>query len=197
MPAFSVYVDNNLVVTVNCEKLDVMSVRVSGTRVEAEFASLGVSGGAYPDAGESTSLTWVDEIPLEPGQNVRVLFLEAGASSQPGKTIEELFPDEELEKDFDFTPTEQVFEELKAKEKLRGGWSFEYYSPESNKIEARTAPEEHGFGFTVLWNSHRPSRASISLHSYTIESLQRREPGNDHAREHLQFGQSVAIRVGA
>lgn len=197
MPALSVFVDNDPLVTVNCDGFDVMSVRVSGTRVEDEFASLGVSGGAYPDEGKSTSLTWVSEIPLKPGQSVRVLFLETGASSQPGKTIEELFPDEEPGEDFDFTPTEQMFEELKAKAKLRSGWSFEYHSPEEKRTAAKTEPLEYGFGFTVLWNSHRPSRASVSLNSYTIESMQQRKPGNDHAREHLLFGQSVSIRVGA
>jgi hypothetical protein len=197
MPALSVFIDEELVVTVNCDKFDVMSVRVSGTRAEEEFASLVVSGGAYPEAGESTSLTWVNEVPLEPGQTVRVQFLENAASTAPGKTIEELFPGEEPSEEFDFTPTEQMFEELRAKPKQRNGWSFEYQSPEGQRAVANTTPEEHGFGFTVLWNSHRPSRASVSLHSYTIDSLQRREPGNDHAREYLQFSQSVAIRVGA
>lgn len=197
MPAFSVYVDNILVVTVNCEKLDVFSVRVSGTRVEEEFASLGVSGGAYPEGGESTNLTWVNEVPLEPGQSVRVLFAESGTTSAQGKTIEELFPEADPEESFDFTPTKEMFEELKAKSKQRVGYSFEYCSPEGKTVKVSTTQGEHGFSFTVLWNSQRQSRARVALNSYTVESLQQHEPGTYHVQEHFQFGQAVAIIVGA
>ncbi len=44
MPALSENADERLVVTVNCDNLDAMSVRVSGTRAEEELASLGGSG---------------------------------------------------------------------------------------------------------------------------------------------------------
>lgn len=197
MPALAVFIDGAPLVTVCCDGYDVVSVRLSGTRVERELATLDVSGGSYPDGGESIHLIWVSERPLEIGQRVSVAFLDVGATTERGKTIEELFPNDGPCESMDFTPTERMFEELRAKPALRNGYSFEYQPAAGGVYVGRTEPEEHGFGFTVLWNSHRPERASVSLNSYTIDSIQQRTPGHDHAREHIKFGQSVSVRIGA
>lgn len=94
MPALEISVGGVTVVTVNTDGLDVLGINVGGTQVDEELASLNVSGGSYPEGGQPLSLTWVASIPLWAGQKVSVVFLAQGLSTQPGKTIEELFPDE-------------------------------------------------------------------------------------------------------
>ena len=56
-------------------------------------------------------------------------------------------------------------------------------------------PDEHGFGFHVLWQSGRPDRARASLHTYTIGYLEQDEPGNDHVSELLKPGDAIAVKV--
>jgi hypothetical protein len=197
MPSLTVSLDGNVLATVCCNGYDVVSARVSGTRVEEEFAAVGVTGGRYPDDGASTYLTWVNEIALQLGQSITVGLLDGGATSHPGKTIEELFPYEERTSPVDFKPTQEMFEELRAKPNLRGNYVFQYHSTSGTLYSGSTTPEEHGFGFTVLWNSHRPERASVSLHSYTIDSIQHQTAMPDHVREYLQIGQSVTVEIGA
>lgn len=197
MLSIAISLDGTHLAPVCCDGFDVVSVRVGGTRVEEECATVGMSAGAYPDQGESTNLMWVNEVAVLPGQTVAVSLLEASIMSHSGKTIAELFPDEERSNVDDFKPTPEMFQELRVKPRHRDGWSFWLSSTPGTLYTGRTAPEEHGFGFSVLWNMHRPERASVSLHSYTIDSLEHQTPMHDHVREHLQLGQSVAITVDA
>jgi hypothetical protein len=198
MPCLRITLDEVLLAAVPCEGFDVITARISGTRIEGDFANIGVTGGSYPDEGESTYLTWVNELALLPGQRVCVTLSEEGAASHAGKTIEELFPDEDTEASTDdFKPTQEIFEELRAKPKLREGYAFRYHSTLGTQCAGHTKPEEYGFGFTALWNSHRPERISVSVNSYTIESIESRTPGTDHVHEYLQVGQSATIEVDA
>jgi len=97
----------------------------------------------------------------------------------------------------DFKPTREMFEELRRKPNLRDGYAFQYHSTLGTSYAGRTSSEEHGFGFTVLWSSHRPERVSVSLNSYTIDSVEQQTPGHDHVREYLQVGQSVTVEIDA
>jgi hypothetical protein len=197
MPAIAVSVDGIPVATVCTEGYDVLTVRVGGTRINDEFAELDVSGGSHPDQGESTYLTWVNSVALKPGQTIRVALLESGATSHAGKTIKELFPEEEIPSAPDFMPTPEVFDNIRAMPRLRDGYSFRFGITGGMSFTGHTAPEEHGFGFTVLWNSRRPERASVSLHSYTLEGLEQQSPMRDYVQEHIHFGQEVSFELNA
>ena len=198
MPSFIVKLDDNVLATVSCEGFDVATVSVSGTRIEEDFCNLRLSAGRYPEGEESTYLTWLNEHPLKPKQRVSVAFLQDGATSFPGKTIDELFPDEETA-----TPTEEfkseheLFDELRRKPNLRDRYSFEYHSTTGTAYTGATSAETYGFAFTVLWNWLRPERVSVSLHSFTIDSVEQRQPGSDHVREYLHIGQSATIEIAA
>src|SRR5262245_38315307 len=178
MPALDVSLDGITIATVNTDGFDVMSVNVGGTLIDDDPASLHVSGGSYPESGASLFLWWVPELVLRAGQNIGVSFLEYGATSHPGKTTEELFPNEPPKTQTDFTPTAELFKQLRAKPKVRKSFSFRLVSSSGTSFVGTTAPDEHGFGFTVLWNSFHPERARVSLHSYTLDSLEARGPMN-------------------
>jgi hypothetical protein len=197
MPSISVCLDDEELVCVRTDGYEVMSVSVSGTRVEDEFAELYMSGGSYPEQGESTHLIWLNSLPILPGQVVKVNVAEDGETSEAGKTIDELFPDEASSDPIDFKPTTEMFAELRARSSRRPGYRFEIQLSSGTNVLAETTPDEHGFGFSVLWNSHRPERASVSLHSYTIDSMEHRTPMKYHVQEHLKPGQSASVKVDA
>lgn len=142
-------------------------------------------------------LIWIDSITLRPGQCVRVALTQEGETNPPGRTIAELYPDDEDQPAADFKPTSEMFAELKRRKQLRTGYSFELLTPAGKTVHTRTHPNDHGFGCSVLWNVHHPERASASLHSYTISSLEHREPVHDFMREYLTQGQSITLTVNA
>lgn len=197
MPALSVSIDGVTLATVSMDGYDVMSVRAAGTRIDDGLATLDLSGGSYPEFGESTYLTWISDVPLQTGQVVTVTFLETASSSHAGKTIEELFPDEPPSTQTNFKPTAEMFAELRAMPTLRDRFSFRLASSSGTNFAGETAPDEHGFGFTVLWNSSNSERARASLHSYTLNNLEARGPMNNHFEEKLHYGGWVRFEIVA
>lgn len=197
MPVLSVSIDGVTLATVATDGYDVMSFHVSGTRIDDCLATLDLSGGSYPETGESAYLTWISEVPLQAGQVVTVTFLEAGLTSHAGKTIEELFPDEPPSTQTDFKPTAEMFAELRATPLLRDRFAFRLVSSSGANFAGETLLDEHGFGFTVLWNSHHPERARASLHSYTLNNLEARGPMNIYVEEKLHYGDWVKFELVA
>jgi hypothetical protein len=88
-----------------------------------------------------------------------------------------------------------VVQELKQRSKAFESLPFEVIGPDGNRVRAQTASAEHGYSFMVLWNSHRPERASVSTHTYTLDSLVTKERGRSHAEAKLIFGQRVSFKV--
>ena len=128
-----------------------------------------------------------------------VAFAEAGPNVGVGKTIDELHPEdarsEDSDTETDFKLTAAMMQELRAKPKFRAAWRFTLRGPGEPHHESQTTEAEHGFGFNVLWNVHRPDRASFSLHSYDLESLEQRTPMRDHVRGNLEYGKAVELVV--
>jgi len=140
-------------------------------------------------------LIWVDAA-LVTGQKLSITFAESGPIVGAGKTIDELHPeDSDTGAGTDFKLTAEMKQELRGKPKVRAGWTFKVRAPNESLYESRTTEAEHGFGFNVLWNTHRPERASFSLHSYDLDSLEQRIPMRDHIRGHLEFGKMVELVV--
>ena len=165
--------------------------------MEDEFAELMMTGGKYPDEGDAVYLTWISQ-PLKSGDLVEVTIQDEGDTSHEGKTLAELFPDEsETSEEMDFTPTPQVFAELRSKTRVREGFRFDLKTNRDTAYIGETAQAEHGFGFTVLWNRHRAGRANLSLHSYTIDGLEHRTSMHDHVREYIEPFTAVSFRVEA
>ena len=198
MPTISVTLNGQLLASVATDGYDALSVHVHGIRTDSEFATVDMTGGAYPEGQESTYLTWINSTLLSPGDSVEVRFTDSGQTSHPGKTIQELFPDDPGDSPReDFKATPEMFAELRAKPQLRSGYGFSLALPSGALYEGRTDEAEHGFGFSVVWNSHRPQRASVSLHSYTIDSMEHQQPMRDRAREYIVPDTTVRFQVAA
>ncbi len=199
MPALRLLIDDLPILTVSSEGLDLVDVRVSATKVEPEVAAVEVHGGNFGSSDASRFLFWLEHQSLEPGQRVSVEFLADGESSWPGKTVEELYPESENEPEEPETPClprDEMLDQLALRPKAHERLSCTASLP-TGTSRVVLADEEHGYAFGVSWHSHRPERARVSLHSYTIESLRRKENGTYHVQSALNFGQSACIEVDA
>lgn len=197
MPAFLVSVDGITLASVSADGYDVISLHVGGTRVDADPACLNLSGSRFPGAGDSTYLTWISQVSLREGQVLRVSFAETAVTSHAGKTIDELFPDEPTSTQPNFKAPGEIIAELRATPLRRQDLSFRVLCSAGSSFEGTTATDEHGFGFTVLWDSERPDRARTSLHSYTLTDLETRGPLNYHIEAPLHYGDWVEFELVA
>jgi hypothetical protein len=197
MLALTVSINGKTIATVSTDGYDLLSVRAGGTRIDEDLADLEVAGGSYPEGRESTYLTWVSALPLQPGQVVTVRLLESAPTSHRGKTIAELFPDEQPSGATDFKPTSELFADIRGRPALRDKFSFRLETSRGTSFVGETVPDEHGFGFTVNWESFHPERARVSLHSYSLENLEHKGPMNNHVDERLHAGDWVRFELVA
>ena len=76
---------------------------------------------------------------------------------------------------------------------VRTAYRFRYEASRSTVVECAMAEDEYGFGFNVLWNDMHPGRVSVSLHAYTIDSVEHQRNGRDLVRERLSLEQSCKV----
>jgi len=198
MPSLRLSLNGQCLAEVDVTGLDVLTVHVSGARVDAELANLTMTGGTYPKNVAPTFLIWLDDSTvLNEGDRVEVSFNVVGSTSHAGKTIDELFPEEAEAPDetniLDLLP--QVIDELRAEPYGRAGYRFAMESPRAPRYEGATGEGDHGFGLSVLWDSSRPDRASASLHTYTLDDLEHRRPSQNRVYERLAIGDAVSLQV--
>ena len=197
MPALSLTIDGKPIATVNTDGYDILDIRVHGACVDKSIATLEFSGGAHPEGGSSSFLTWVSDLSIKPNQIVKISFLKNAITSHKGKTIDELFPDDLDKEPFDFKTLPDAISAIRAMPKLRNKVSFKVQSPQAGLFTGETEPDKHGFGFGVLWNAWHPERASVSLHSYTLESLESRGTMNYLLMEKISFDSDVQFEIVA
>ncbi|WP_439892603.1 hypothetical protein ACS7SF_08950 [Ralstonia sp. 25C] len=175
-----------------------LSLHVSGSRIDEDFATLNLGGGIYPEGGESTYLTWIDRMQLRAGQTITVSLLDQGTTTHPGKTNRELSDGESREPfDYEQMPTvSEMVAELKKRPILRGEYTFKYVAPDSSVLPGQTLPEEESLTMSVLWSAlRRNDAARVSLHSCTLDALAERTPFNHHAVGELSIGESIQLQL--
>ncbi|MBO3033518.1 hypothetical protein J6350_11305 [Burkholderia pseudomallei] len=195
MPALEIMLDGVTIVTVSTGELNMLTARVSGALIDEAIASLNVSGGYYSQSGPSTYLTWIADTPLQAVQQIRILFHRHGQSSCPGKTIDELYPDEPSVAQTDFTPTAEMFQQLRAMPKVREKFVLDLKSSSGASFHGETAAGEDSFALSILWDSTHPERARVSLHSNSLDNLEVKGPLNYLFKENMTYGGFVELRI--
>lgn len=82
MPTLTASLNGTLLAQVRTDGYDVMSVGIQGTCVEEAVAELMMTGGKYPEEGDSVYLTWINSQPLKPGDLIEVTLQEEGDASR-------------------------------------------------------------------------------------------------------------------
>ena len=82
MPGLTVALNGKELATVSAKGFNLLNVRVAGDRISDEFANLDVSGGLDGEGKQDQNLIGVDLIPLKPGDEVDVTFLDTLAQGE-------------------------------------------------------------------------------------------------------------------
>jgi hypothetical protein len=195
MAAITVELNSQRLVAVGTEGIDLIAVNIDGDRFGPDLAVLRVTGGTYPEGGESEYVIWQEDYPLSAGDRVSITFSDTGDTSKPAKTIDELYPDKEALPPSSYPSAKDMLAKLAQRPTLHEYLGFKVSRPDGTLVSGRTSAEEHGFGFSVLWNSRGTQRVRVGLHTYTLEGAANREGGIDHARFTLQRGETTVFVV--
>ena len=186
--------NGNRIATVNSDGFDVLAVNLSGSRDREEFATLDFSG-CRNDADDRASLIWISELMLHAGDVVTVSLLPPASVSDQGKTLAELFPDEDWHGEFVMPDIEEAMREVEARPRFHDAFCFSLDSSSGKHYAGTTRPPESQFGLTVLWNFVEPEQAHMSLSSNSLDNVRRREAGRKHVYERMMVGSTVSFRL--
>lgn len=189
MPALSVTLNGQFLVSVATEGLDLLDVNVGGDRIGPEPGHLDVTGGS------SEFLMWESRRPLSPNDRLIVAFAKDGTTSRPAQTSDDSDLDAADEPLEPFVPASEMLEMLGKQQKTFDFLECRLVAPDGSITTCRTTPQDHGFGFHVFWNSRQPDAARVSLHTYTLEGLASKQNGTYHVDLRLQFGERVIFEL--
>jgi len=197
MPFLRVLVDDVDVATLDTQDREMAAVHAGGTRVDDDYADLSVSGGVYdPDVGVDHRI-WVNQLPLKIGQTVTVALLENAIATGEGRTVDELYPGQHSEVSGTAASRSELAEEIRRLPQLRDGYTVRVTWDDKSPITFTTSPDEHGFLFSILWHSRHPNRMSVSLHAYTIDSIEAEASGRTSFGEKVNLGSHVRLELVA
>ena len=196
--ALRLLLDGKHLATICLDDFDVVSARVHGSKVDGDVATLYVHAGIYPPSGESTYLTWVDHLPLQPGQVLTAHFDTTGVTAPAGKTIDELYPDGDEAEEDDNAPAlsrEAVISAVRAKPHLWASASFRCETSHGTVATGSTRAEDHGFAFSIGKPPLPTNRLNISLDTYTLDDVEQQAPGHYLLQEGLAPGGWVRFEM--
>jgi hypothetical protein len=187
-------IDDIEVATVETDGRDVVAIHVGGTRADEDYADLGVTGGIYDREGVTDHRIWIHQMSLRIGQAVGVAFVERGLQSGDGSSLSDLYPDSVDRDTARIDPVELAKEERQAA-RVRDRYGLRLTVASGVAVTLVTSPDDHGFGFHVLWSKWNSDRVSVSLHTYTIDSVANGEPGRYAVCEKMSVGEGVRLEL--
>jgi len=191
MPLISVKVDGFSIAAISTDGLEAVTINVGGACIEDEYADLTASGGIYSGSTADHRI-WVDHVALRAGQVVEVDFLELGtpngdyrAAANPTRDPGDPIPSYGFD----------LFAEARTAPRLRSGYRVRLTRNEGDPITLTTNSDDHGFGFHILWNKMRPGNVSVSLESYSLESVESETAGRGTFRERVKVGSNYRLEL--
>jgi hypothetical protein len=125
---------------------------------------------------------------------VGVEFVEHGIQTGAGSSLDDLYPGSAATEPSSIDLDHLVREEKNAA-LVRAGYVVRLTMTSGISVALLTRPDDHGFGLTVLWSKWNSDRVSVSLRTYTADSLATNEPARYTVREKMSVGGAVRLKL--
>lgn len=192
MPGITIELNGSHVATINLFGMDVVDVSAHGALDQNPKAALGAMGGNYAKGG-CGHLIWVSEQSLLRGEVLSVKLNDACERWDQGKTIQDLFPDDEPSTQTDFTITGAVAAEIRARPRLHEEFFVQVETSQGQRAVAVSNEHNTSFTFGVLWDFTRPTQARVRLTTHCLDDVLARRTGTNHLEAILSFGDSASF----
>lgn len=194
MPSIVIEVNGSPVSTIDLTALQVFGVSVHGALDRNPKAGLDASGGNYSDGG-CGYLIWIANQDLLSTDIVCVRFEAASCRGEQGKTLAELYPDLEPSTETDFTISDEMAAEIRARPRLHQGFIVEASTSGGQQAKAASDDLNTDFNFSLLWDNSRPDHARVRLSTYCLDDVLARTGGNEQLQTTLSPGESVVFSL--
>jgi hypothetical protein len=196
MPHIAVDVNNVCITTINLTPMRVVDVSMHGALDRALKAAVDAMGGSY-EKGSCGHLTWLMAHSLQTGDIVRVHLHQDDAKGDAGKTFEELFPGEPPSAQTDFSISDTMAAELRARPRLHAAFEVQASTPDGQHATVASDERNTAFRFSVLWNHFQPDQARIQLATYCLDHVLARMAGTTHLQTTIRAGESATFSIVA
>ena len=194
MPHIAVDVNHVRITTINLTSMRVMDVSVHGALDRVLKGAADAMGGNYDEDG-CGHLTWLMEHPLQPGDILRVHLNQGDANGDAGKTFKELFPDEPPSTQTDFSISDTMAAEIRARPRLHAAFEVQASTSDGQQATATSDERNTDFRFSVLWDHFQPDQARIHLATYCLDHVLARMAGTTHLQTPIQAGESATFSL--
>lgn len=196
-PGLVIRVNKAVVAAVSSENLNILSVRICGDVLSPEVGVLEVTGGYYGGPEETTHFLWVDSHEISGLDEIEIQLQDIPASSHAGKTIEELWPEEDTPADDQPFDIEELARDLQGQPRLRNGFDLHMQvSGAAPQIFSMREPD-YAFFISIMWHWRSTDSASLGVYSNTIEDIGSQNPGTTYLQQRYGLGQSVQVRISS
>ena len=192
LPSLSIEVNGARVATIDLAELDVANVSVHGALDSLPKATLHAGGGRYAASG-SSYLLWAAGHALLPGDVLRVMLCDACDNADQGKTIAELYPDEAPCTVTDFSITDAMAVEIRARPRLHDHFAVHAETSAGQQASATSNDLNTDFSFGLLWDHFHPSEARVRLATYCFDDVLQRTGGTPHLQTMIGLGDSASF----
>ena len=194
MSCIVIEVNGRGIAAISLAGMDVVDVSVHGALDREQKAMLSAMGGNYSEGGVG-HLIWIAEHGLLPGEVVGVSLSEAYDFATIGKTIAELYPDEEPSTNVDFSISDHMAEEIRARPRLHEAFAVQVDTSLAQVANATSDDFNTDFTFNVLWNRFQPDQVRIRLATYCLDDVLARNGGKEHLKDILSIGDKVTFTL--
>lgn len=194
MSCISIEVNGRGIATINLAGMDVVDVSVHGALDREQKAMLSAMGGNYSEGG-CGHLIWIAERGLLPGEVLSVMLSKACDSDTQGRTIAELYPDEEPSTKCDFSINDEMAEEIRARPRLHEGFVVQLETSLAQDATATSDDLNTDFAFSFLWDRFRPDQVRVRLATYCFDDVFAKTAGTEHLETTLSVGGSIKFSV--
>ncbi|MEF9928013.1 MAG: hypothetical protein RR775_13480 [Massilia sp.] len=196
MPHIAVDVNNVRITTINLASTRLMNVSVHGALDRTLKAAVDAMGGNY-DEGSCGHLTWLIDHPVQLGDIVRVHLNQGDANGDAGKTFEELFPDEPPSTQTDFSISDTMAAEIRARPRRHAAFEVQASTSAGQQATATSNERDTDFRFSVLWDHFQPDEARIHLATYCLDHVLARMAGTTHLQTTIRAGETATFSLVA
>ena len=196
MPSLSIDLDGNRVSTIDLTPMEVVDVSVHGSLDQDPKAVLDAMGGNYTEGG-CGHLIWITETSLLPGEVLTVTLQEASSISDRGRSMGEIFPDEEPCTLTDFSINDEMAAELRARPQLHEQFYVQAATSNCRAVAVKSDDRNTRFTFRVLWDFTRPSEARVHLTTNCLDDVIARKVGLKHLEATLSFGNFASFSLAS
>ncbi len=195
MPGIIVEINDTRIATIDLAPLEVMDVSIHGA-LDLDPKARVHSGSTHCVEGGYSSLIWIAERNLVPGDVLNVRLDASCGVADRGRTIDEVYPPVEGEKPFskdDLAIDENKIAQWRARPRLHDAFLVQAETSSGQQATAASDDLNTSFSFNLLWDRFRPDQARIRLATYCLDDVLQRTGGTTHLKTMLSVGDSATF----